>query len=97
MANICSNEMYVESPNKETLNTIREYMDNWGNAIVEEIDECSCEYYFYSRWDFPKSSMEEMTNSIKDTEGLYIRVLSVEKWNYYCAFNVFENGAWETK
>lgn len=97
MANICSNEMYVESPNKETLNTIREYMDNWGNAILEEIDEYSFEYYFDSRWDFPKKEMQEMTDSIKNTEGLYIRVLSVEECNYYAAFNIFEDGIWVTK
>lgn len=97
MANVCSNEMYVESPNKETLNAIREYMDNWGNALLEEIDECSFEYYFDSRWDFPKEAMQQMTDSIKDTKGLYIKVLSIEECNYYAAFNVFEDGVWVTK
>ena len=72
-------------------------MNDWGNAILEEIDECSFEYYFDSRLDFPKEAMQQMTDSIKDTEGLYIRVLSVEECNYYAAFNVFEDGVWVTK
>lgn len=97
MANICYNKMYVSSPNKESLQQIHEFMNNWGNTILEEIDDVSFEYYFDSRWDFPKEEMQKMTNSIKDTKGLYIRVLSVEECNYYAAFNVFEDGVWVLK
>lgn len=97
MANICSNKMYVSSPNKESLQQINDFMNDWESALLEEIDEYSFEYYFDSRWDFPKEAMQQMTDSIKDTEGLYIRVLSVEECNYYAAFNVFEDGVWVTK
>lgn len=97
MANICENTMYVSSPNKESLQQIHEFMNDWGNAILEEIDEYSFEYYFDSRWDFPKEKMQKMTDSIKDIEGLYIRVLSIEECNYYAAYNVFEDGVWVTK
>ena len=97
MANTCLNKMYVSSPNKESLQQIHDFMNYWVNAVLEEIDECSFEYYFDSRWDFPKEAMQQMTDSIKDTEGLYIRVLSVEECNYYAAFNVFEDGVWVTK
>ena len=65
--------------------------------VLEEIDECSFEYYFDSRWDFPKEAMQQMTDSIKDTKGLYIKVLSIEECNYYAAFNVFEDSVWVTK
>jgi hypothetical protein len=97
MANICSNKMYVSSPNKESLQQIHDFMSNWVNALLEEIDENSFEYYFDSRWDFPKEAMQEMTDSIKDTKGLYIKVLSIEECNYYAAYNVFEDGVWVTK
>lgn len=97
MANTCLNKMYVSSPNKESLQQIHDFMNDWVNATLEEIDECSFEYYFDSRWDFPKEAMQQMTDSIKDTKGLYIKVLSVEECNYYAAFNVFENGIWVTK
>jgi hypothetical protein len=97
MANICENTMYVSSPNKESLQQIHEFMNNWGNAILEEIDDISFEYYFDSRRDFPKKEMQKMTNSIKDTKGLHIRVLSIKECNYYAAYNVFEDGVWVTK
>ena len=97
MANTCLNKMYVSSPNKESLQQIHDFMNGWVNAVLEEIDECSFEYYFDSRWDFPKEAMQQMTDSIKDTKGLYIKVLSIEECNYYAAFNVFEDGIWVTK
>lgn len=97
MANICLNKMYVSSPNKESLQQIHDFMNSWVNTTLEEIDECSFEYYFDSRWDFPKEAMQQMTDSIKDTKGLYIKVLSIEECNYYAAFNVFEDGVWVTK
>lgn len=95
MANICNNKMYVNSPNKESLQQIQEFMENWGmDSILEEIDEETFEYYFDSNWNFPKTDMQKMTDSIKDTEDLYIRVLSIEEGNYYAEYNVFENGRW---
>lgn len=97
MANTCLNKMYVSSPNKESLQQIHDFMNYWVNAVLEEIDECSFEYYFDSRWDFPKEAMQQMTDSNKDTKGLYIKVLSIEECNYYAAFNVFEDGVWVTK
>lgn len=97
MANTCLNTMYVSSPNKESLQQIHDFMNSWVNATLAEIDECSFEYYFDSRWDFPKEVMQQMTDSIKDTKGLYIKVLSIEECNYYAAFNVFEDGVWVTK
>ena len=78
MANICSNKMFVSSPNKESLQQIHDFMSDWQSAVLEEIDEESFEYYFDSRWDFPKEEMQKMTDSIKDTEDLYIKVLSVK-------------------
>lgn len=97
MANTCLNKMYVNSSNKESRQQIHDFMNYWVNAVLEEIDECSFEYYFDSRWDFPKEAMQQMTDSIKDTKGLYIKVLSIEECNYYAAFNVFEDGVWVTK
>ena len=41
MANICENTMYVSSPNKESLQQIHEFMNNWGNVISEEIEKDS--------------------------------------------------------
>lgn len=97
MANICNNKMYVSSPNKESLQQIQEFMENWGmDSILEDIDEETLEYYFDSNWNFPEKDMQKMTDSIKDTEDLYIRVLSIEEGNYYAEYNVFENGCWNT-
>lgn len=97
MANICNNKMYVCSSNKESLQQIREFMENWRmDSILEEIDEETFEYYFDSNWNFPEKDMQKMTDSIKDTEDLYIKVLSIEEGNYYAEYNVFENGCWNT-
>lgn len=97
MANICNNKMYVYSSNKESLQQIQEFMENWGMAsTLEEIDEETLEYYFDSNWNFPEKDMQKMTDSIKDTEDLYIKVLSIEEGNYYAEYNVFENGCWNT-
>lgn len=97
MANICNNKMYVNSPNKESLQQIQEFMENWKmDSILEDIDEETLEYYFDSNWNFPEKDMQKMTDSIKDTEDLYIKVLSIEEGNYYAEYNVFENGCWNT-
>lgn len=95
MANICDNKMYVSSPNKESLQQIQKFMKNWEmDSILEEIDEETFECYFDSNWNFPEKEMQKMTDSIKDTENLYIRVLSIEEGNYYAEYNVFEDGCW---
>lgn len=97
MANICENKMYVETNNVSNIEYIIPYMkDTWG-ASIEVIDDFAFECYFESRWDFPLKGMEDFVKEIPNKDDIYIRVLSVEEGNYYCAFHVYEGEEWEYK
>ena len=99
MANVCDNRCYIYSENTELLNIISEeiinqiddYLDIWNSD--ENYIECS----FSSKWLFPISEMETITNKLKkdyNLEDLKIRVLSEELGCNYIALNRFENQEW---
>lgn len=94
MANVCSNTMYVSSEDVRNLEHIRSYMENWAYAQIESIDDETFEVYFDSRWDFPFEAMSEMVEDLPNKDDIYIRVLSVECGDYYCAFHVYDGDVW---
>ena len=99
MANICDNRCYIYSKNTELLEVISDeildkiddYLDIWNS------DENYIECAFQSKWVFPMSEMETITNKLKekyDLEDLSIRVISEEFGCNYVALNRFENQEW---
>lgn len=101
MANMCENKMYISTPDSLTFQEVKAYIADELNGDItwEEHfeDELQLECYFESRWDFPDKLMQDMTDKhICNTDNLFIRVLSVEECNYYCAFHVFKDGQWKS-
>jgi hypothetical protein len=97
MANMCENKMYVESNDVSNIEYIIPYMKKKFRASIEVIDDFTFECYFESKWNFPERIMEEFVEGIPNKDDIYIRVLSVEECNYYCAFHVYEGEEWEYK
>jgi hypothetical protein len=95
MANVCENSMYVSSEDVRNLEHIRSYMGNWAYAQIENIDDETFEVYFDSKWDFPFVEMNEMVENLPNKDDIYIRVLSIEYGEYYCAFHVYDGDSWE--
>lgn len=95
MANICENKMYVYSEDPANITHLREWCKENLDGSLELIDNECFEYYFDSRWDFPEQEMMEMVYELPNKDDIYIRVLSVEETNCYCAFHVYEGGEWE--
>lgn len=102
MANLCENKMYISTPDSLTFQEAKAYITEelYGDITWEDRfeDNLQLECYFESRWDFPDKLMQDMTDKhICNTDNLFIRVLSIEECNYYCAFHVFEDGEWKLK
>jgi hypothetical protein len=95
MANICDNEMYVYTENKENVEHINEFLKEHFNSECTNIGDNEYEAFFDSKWDFPEDLMDEMVKDISDKEHIYIRVLSVEYGCLYCAFHTYEGDDWE--
>ena len=91
MANICNNDWYCSSENKENLRVVQEFIENEFYGEISYEDSTSLEGYFESRWTFPEEKMQELYELIPDKEDIYIRVLSVELGCLYHALWVCEN------
>ena len=73
----------------------RNLWGEWAYADIESIDDDTLEIYFDSRWDFPIDEMNKMVEDLPNKDDIYIRVLSVEYGEYYCAFHVYDGESWE--
>lgn len=94
MANVCQNTMFVQSEDCRNLDHIEKFMRKWAYADIESTDDQELEIYFDSRWDFPIDEMNKMVENLPNKDDIYIRVLSVEYGEYYCAFHVYEGDGW---
>lgn len=95
MANICENSMFVQSEDCRNLDHIEKFMRSWTYADIEHVDNDIIEIYFDSKWDFPIDEMNKMVEDLPNKDDIYIRVLSVEYGEYYCAFHVYDGVSWE--
>lgn len=93
MANICNNLFYAYSEDKNNLNTIKEFFENWESADIEESDE-NIDILFDSKWTFPEENMEELFQLIPNKEDIYMRCLSYEFGNEYHALWVCDKEGW---
>ena len=94
MANVCQNTMFVQSEDCRNLDHIEKFMRKWAYADIESTDDQELEIYFDSRWDFPIDEMNKMVEDLPNKDDIYIRVLSVEYGDYYCAFHIYEGDGW---
>lgn len=77
MANICTNLFYASSERVETIDAIRAFIEeNFPLDWYEQDDDFQIEAELYSRWDFPKSLFEDLTESLRYDNTLYMRCLS---------------------
>ena len=95
MANVCQNNMFVQSEDSRNLDHIEKFMRSWTYVDIESTDDEILEIYFDSRWDFPIDEMNKMVEDLPNKDDIYIRVLSVEYGEYYCAFHVYDGESWE--
>ena len=101
MANICTNQLYLSTKDKQSGNSLIESIIDLFYCSdvqpVESIDAFYCDMEFDSRWAFPKKEMEELTSKLPPGNDLYIRVLSCEFGCEYVGFNIYANGEWRDK
>lgn len=93
MANICNNLFYAYSEDKNNLNTIKEFFENWESADIEESDE-NIDILFDSKWTFPEENMEELFQLIPNKEDIYMRCLSYEFGNMYYSLWECDKDGW---
>lgn len=96
MANICENTLQVFSENKENLEYIEKFFDDWDSSIDKE-DSCNITVYFSSKWVFPDIEMDELFTGIPVKDDIQMVCLSVEWGCYYCAFHSCDKDGWEYK
>ena len=98
MANICTNLFYASSERVETIDAIRAFIEeNFPHDWYELDDDFQIEAELYSRWDFPKSLFEDLTESLRYDNTLYMRCLSHERCNEYACLSVYRDGEWSIR
>lgn len=95
MANICTNLFYASSERVETIDAIQAFIEeNFPHDWYEQDDDFQIEAELYSRWDFPKSLFEGLSESLRHDKSLYMRCLSHELCNEYACLSVYRDGEW---
>ncbi|MDR1459493.1 MAG: hypothetical protein LBI60_04700 [Bacteroidales bacterium] len=100
MSNICINTLSAEGTSKQMDELIRKMqevfeaddLDIDDNIVAEEKTYAS--FILSSSWQMPKKELLEVTNSLSDTEGLHIRMVSEEIGEEYYEHSIFKNGKW---
>ena len=85
MANPCSNTFYACSEDRNNIEAIIKFFNEWPYSDVEDSGE-SVDVYFDSRWTFPEEEMKKLYESIPNKEDIYMRCLSVEYGCDYVAY-----------
>ena len=95
MANICDNTLYVQSDNRENLETVRKFFDeNFEYYDCDDSGAC-LDIFFDSKWTFPENLMKELFDAIPDKSDIYMRCLSVEYGCMYHALWYCDENGWE--
>lgn len=93
MANICNNQMYICSEDKNNMKKVIDFFNNWPHASIEDSDT-SVDVLFDSRWVFPEEEMEKLYESLPNKEDIYMRCLSYEFGNLYHALWICDENGW---
>lgn len=95
MANVCDNTLYVQSDNRENLETVRKFFDeNFEYYDCDDSGDC-LDIFFDSKWTFPENLMKELFDAIPDKSDIYMRCLSVEYGCMYHALWYCDENGWE--
>lgn len=94
MSNICYNEFYCSSDNKENIDYVEHFLETKLDADIYDIYSDSLNATFDSRWTFPEHLMEELYEGVPDKETIYMRCLSVEYGCLYHELWVCEEEGW---
>lgn len=96
MANICSNEFWACSTNRQNIQTVLDYFNNNEDRFDSEVTDNGdqADIYFNSRWEFPEKEMNELYESLPDKEDIYMRCLSVEYGCMYHALWECDKNGW---
>ena len=95
MANVCDNQMFVESMNRENIDAVKNFFEE--NIVYfdcDDNDECLA-IFFDSKWTFPEDLMQELFEAIPDKSDIYMRCLSVEYGCLYHALWVCDSDGWK--
>ena len=93
MANICNNQMYICSEDKDNMKKVIDFFNNWPYANIED-SGTSVDVLFDSRWVFPEEEMEKLYESLPNKEDIYMRCLSYEFGNLYHALWICDENGW---
>lgn len=94
MANICDNELHLQTEYSENKEAIKEYFSDWTDSNISYEEDENIEIYFPSKWEFPEKEMTELINSLPHPFDVTGACLSYEWGCYYTEFHVLENGKW---
>lgn len=95
MANVCDNTLYVQSDNRENLETVRKFFDeNFEYYDCDDSGDC-LDIFFDSKWTFPENLMKELFDAIPNKSDIYMRCLSVEYGCMYHALWYCDENGWE--
>lgn len=98
MANICKNEVYINTDDISNYSYLLEELEHDLVSALTYTTGEEIEATFESRWDFPLNIFETIMENLpnKKDKSLYFRAFSYEHGNYYHAYNVYtiEKG-WE--
>ena len=100
MANICTNKLYLQTKNRRLRDTLTKSIRKsffCNDILYNDDDVFRCEIEFDSRWTFPHSKMETLTQKLPKKNDLYIRVLSYEFDCEYVGFNIYTDGEWQNR
>lgn len=93
MANICTNQMYIYSKDRNNIKIALDFFHNWPYAEIEDSDT-SIDVYFDSKWVFPEEKMNELFSLIPNKDDINMRCLSYEFGNLYHALWVCDEDGW---
>ncbi|MFV0521411.1 MAG: hypothetical protein ACK5MI_03115 [Mangrovibacterium sp.] len=99
MANSCINMLYCRTDNAESYQTILDFLnDNFSvDSISEDEDNLFLECDFSFRWTFPQKEMEQLSQTLKADQSLYIRCLSYKFGCDYVDYLIYKEGQWQSR
>lgn len=94
MANICDNELHMQSENPENIKAVEKFFEDWLDSSITYKDSTSISVFFPSPRNFSIKEMEKLAKSLPEPELVTGECLSTEWNSKYTEFHTFEEGVW---
>lgn len=94
MANICSNELHINTEDKDNQEYIIKFMNDNFDSDVEESSSDYLEIYFTSKWVFPEELMNKLYEGLPNKDDIDMTCLSIEWGCFYCQFYTCDENGW---